>query len=128
MSCLRCFVSGVTVLLFLLGPIDVTADWSTTPFNEKLTTDQTQVQSSSRDVTARQFQSMYMERVQDNLLRNIWEINDCRCPRVYMPVCANDHKTYTNICWLNCRNWFKKSKNVMIHKGPCLILFRPYKY
>ncbi|KAI5644656.1 kazal-type serine protease inhibitor domain-containing protein [Phthorimaea operculella] len=128
MNFVRFFVPGITVLIHLLAPIDVLADWSTPSLyhiTEAYTTDQTPLQKSSRDVTARQFQSMYMERVEDNLLRNIWEIDDCRCPRVYMPVCGSDHKTYTNICWMNCRNWFKKSKIIIIHKGPCLMLFRP---
>ncbi|VVC86692.1 unnamed protein product [Leptidea sinapis] len=41
-------------------------------------------------------------------------ITDCRCPRVYWPVCAYDNVTYANPCIMNC---FGQTKR---RYGPCI--------
>lgn len=45
----------------------------------------------------------------------------CRCPRIYIPACSYDNRTYVNECILNCIGALKKRRN-----GPCLAYRRKY--
>lgn len=46
----------------------------------------------------------------------------CPCPRNYQPICASNHKTYSNKCLFECARKFFKQRNVdlkMVAERPC---------
>uniref|UniRef100_A0A2H1WFC3 SFRICE_016330 n=1 Tax=Spodoptera frugiperda TaxID=7108 RepID=A0A2H1WFC3_SPOFR len=51
----------------------------------------------------RQMQDFYMIRPVDDLPL-LEEIKDCKCPRIYIPICAENAKTFVNLCQMNCYN------------------------
>lgn len=67
------------------------------------------------------FQSFYFREVNDSLPL-IEEIQNCKCPRIYLPVCASDNKTYTNLCWMNCVATIKKTPLRYVQMGMCVWL------
>ncbi|XP_059056259.1 serine protease inhibitor dipetalogastin-like [Achroia grisella] len=69
-----------------------------------------------------EIQDYYMANITDPLPA-LEKITNCRCPRIYIPVCGTDNRTYTNICWMNCKNEKneKKRKAVTVfYMGICL--------
>ncbi|XP_048006992.1 uncharacterized protein LOC125242274 isoform X2 [Leguminivora glycinivorella] len=55
---------------------------------------------------------------------NITKPSCIECPRVYLPVCASNNRTFTNECFINCLNFrntdvtnFTKVKKYRM--GPC---------
>ncbi|KAG6465440.1 hypothetical protein O3G_MSEX015155 [Manduca sexta] len=85
-----------------------------------------------RNATAQEFQNYYMQRIEDDLppLEQIFDCN--KCPRIYIPVCATDNKTYTNVCWMNCMNLITKQDEYdyvrVQYVGLCLQFLEPYEY
>nr|XP_032521957.1 uncharacterized protein LOC116773583 [Danaus plexippus plexippus] len=73
------------------------------------------------------FQSWYWE-VATDYIPLIEQIKDCKCPRVYIPVCGTDNKTYTNLCWLNCKNFIKNTNVRLYYVGLCLQFLEPLDY
>lgn len=84
-----------------------------------------------RNATGEEVQNWYMSRVEDDLplLDNIW---DCDCPRIYIPVCGSDNKTYTNVCWMNCINVLRRKppddRVIVNHMGMCIQFLDPFDY
>ncbi|KAJ0171843.1 hypothetical protein K1T71_012606 [Dendrolimus kikuchii] len=77
-------------------------------------------------------QNWYMGRIKDDLplMENI---RNCSCPRVYMPVCGTDNKTYTNVCWMNCVNRHKRLTKKgrlasLFHRGFCQTFIDPFQF
>ncbi|CAF4768359.1 unnamed protein product [Pieris macdunnoughi] len=73
------------------------------------------------------FQEFYYKSVNDSLPL-LEEIKDCDCPRIYMPVCASDNKTYTNLCWMNCAGIIRKSEIKLVQMGQCVWFLSPFDY
>lgn len=70
----------------------------------------TTVYIEARNATAQEVQDWYMKRIVD-FLPPLEKIFNCDCPRIYIPICATDNRTYTNVCWMNCMNVLHKRKN-----------------
>lgn len=45
--------------------------------------------------------------------------DSCICNAIYLPVCGNDGKTYSNECDLNCTKENSNKLLVVEHSGPC---------
>lgn len=66
-------------------------------------------------------QNWLIERVVDDL-PVLGAIEAChKCPRIYSPVCGDNKRTYTNLCYMKCG---KKKINV-VHYGMCYDFIRP---
>ncbi|KAJ8708697.1 hypothetical protein PYW08_010079 [Mythimna loreyi] len=77
-------------------------------------------------------QSFMMAKPYDNLPL-LETIRYCRCPRIYIPVCANNNHSFTNICKMNCLNtrlhlWNTNRQLNVSHRGLCWSYFDPFDY
>lgn len=71
-----------------------------------------------------QIQSWLIERVVDDLPL-LSKIKKCKdCPRIYSPLCSTDNRTYTNLCYMKCRN----PKAQVVNYGMCYKFIQPYIY
>lgn len=76
------------------------------------------------------FQNLYMKRLIDSLPPLEKPINCTFCPRIYIPVCGSDGRSYTNVCKMSCMNRRKsKKKRVKVaYMGICAVYADPYHY
>ena len=80
-----------------------------------------------RPEEAVQFQNWYMSKIIDPLPL-LESIKNCECPRIYIPVCGTDNKTYTNLCWMNCMNEKRGTDVEIFYAGHCFQFIDPFDY
>lgn len=107
--------------------------WTTPPTTTTRTTPPTT--TTARVVTlsypkAQVFQNFYMKELVDDL-PPIEKIRNCTlCPRVYIPVCGTDGRSYTNVCRLRCMNrkkpYYRRIR--LAYVGICQQYMDPYQY
>lgn len=73
------------------------------------------------------FQNWFMLKIRDPLPL-LETIKNCDCPRIYIPICGTDNKTYTNLCWMNCMNRKRKTDVQIFYVGHCFQFIDPFDY
>lgn len=76
-------------------------------------------------------QNFYMHQVVDTLPL-LETIENCQCPRIYLPVCGSNNQSYTNVCKMNCLNTKLQlvgpKKIKVFYTGVCTSYFEPFDY
>ncbi|RVE43670.1 hypothetical protein evm_011669 [Chilo suppressalis] len=81
----------------------------------------------SRYATPEELTAFFIQNITDTL-PPLEDIHDCDCPRIYIPVCGSNNKTYTNICYMNCLNMNRTNVIVLYYMGSCMQFLDPFEY